>query len=136
MPAAPRGRGGLQHVGLELQAVLAVGEPDPGGGDPLARADGWRMSDKGDEVALASCLDLQDGKAVFGVVEGDPLHRARQRLFGRTCGGVRSADGSDGHGNQAGTGTARERIGCHKLRREGQLTCGGSEAQGQPLRGT
>ena len=36
---SPGGRGGLEHLGLELKPMRAVGEPDPGGGDPLARSD-------------------------------------------------------------------------------------------------
>ena len=110
-PRSPRGRGGLQHLGLELQAVLAVGEPDAGGGDPLARADGRRVSDEGDEVALAARLHLQDGKAGLGIVEGDALDRARQRLFRRTSGGLRSADSHGGH-EITRAREARERIGC------------------------
>src|SRR3712207_7458776 len=62
---------------------------------------------KSDEVALTPCLDLQDGEAVLGIVEGDPLHRARQCLSRRTCGGV-SAHGNDGHGDQAGAGADRK----------------------------
>ena len=43
-----------------------------------------RVSDKGDEITLASCLHLQDGKGGLGVLERDPFDRARQRLSERT----------------------------------------------------
>ena len=43
-----------------------------------------RVADDRDEVALAARLHLQDGKAVLGIVEGDALDRARQRLQGRS----------------------------------------------------
>ena len=39
-----------------------------------------RVSDHGDEVALAPRLHLEDAEAVLGVVEGDALDRARQSL--------------------------------------------------------
>src|SRR5918995_1160861 len=55
-----------------------------------------RLADEGDEVALAARLDLQDGKAILGIVEGDALDRARQRLFRRTCRRVRACS-NDGH---------------------------------------
>ena len=47
------------------------------------------MSHHGDEVALAPCLDLEDGKAVLGIVVGDALDRSGEsfercsRLRGR-----------------------------------------------------
>ena len=42
------------------------------------------MADDRDEVALAPGLDLEDGKAVLGIVEGDALDRAREGLQGRS----------------------------------------------------
>ena len=42
------------------------------------------VADEGDEVALAARLHLQDGKAILGIVEGDALDRARQRLQDRS----------------------------------------------------
>ena len=115
-PLSTRGRGGRQHLGLELQAVLAVGEPDAGGGDPLACADGRRVSDEGDEVALAARLHLQDGKAGLGVVERDALDRARQRLSGR------------GHG--------RDGVGALAIRRpqRGLLRAGAARDHVDPVR--
>ena len=46
----------------------------------LAGADRRRVADHGHQVALAPRLDAQDAEAVVGVVEGDPLDEAGERL--------------------------------------------------------
>jgi hypothetical protein len=76
----PGRRRGLERLGLELEPVLTVGEPDAGRGDPLACPDAWGMADHRHEVALASGLHLQDAEARLGIVEGDAFHRARECL--------------------------------------------------------
>src|SRR5215213_6038456 len=40
------------------------------------------MADHSDEVALTTRLHLEIGEAALGIVEGDALDRARQRLHG------------------------------------------------------
>ena len=78
-----RRRRGLEEVRLELEAVRAVGDPDPDGVDEFARRDRRRVADDRDEVALAARLHLQDGEAVVLIVEGHALDRADERLSGR-----------------------------------------------------
>ena len=56
-------------------------EPDPGRRDPLAGSDGRRMSDHRHKVALAPRLDLEHAEAGLGVVKGDALDRASERLY-------------------------------------------------------
>jgi len=78
-----RWRRGLEKVRLELEAVSAVGDPNPDGVDEFARRDRSNMADDGNKVALAARLHLQHGEAVVLIVEGHPLDRADERLSGR-----------------------------------------------------
>jgi hypothetical protein len=38
------------------------------------------MANHCDKVTFATGMDLQDGKAILSIVEGDPLHRACEGL--------------------------------------------------------
>ena len=80
----PGRRCGLEHLGLELEAVGAVADPDAAGGDPFAGRDRRRMADHRHKVPFATGMDLQDSEAVLGIVEGDALDRAREGLQGRS----------------------------------------------------
>ncbi len=68
-----RGRGRLEEVNPELQAVRAVIGPGARRLDPLAGRDHRGLPDDGDEVALPACLEAQHAKAVLLVVERDAL---------------------------------------------------------------
>ena len=52
----------------------------PARGDPLACSNGRRMADNRHKIAFAPRMDFQDSEAVLGIVEGDALDRARERL--------------------------------------------------------
>ena len=60
--------------------MRAVADPDAAGRDPFARRTAGRMADHGHKITLASRVDLQDSKAILGVVEGDAFDRAREGL--------------------------------------------------------
>ena len=79
-PLGGRRRRGLEEVGLELQPMRPVGEPDADGVDELAGRNRRRMADDGDEIAVAARLHLQDGESAVLVMEGDALDRADERF--------------------------------------------------------
>ncbi len=74
------GRGGAHEARPELEAVGAVVDPLPRGGDPLARTDHGGVADRGDEIAVPARLDAEHAEAVLGIVEGDALDRPGQDL--------------------------------------------------------
>ena len=79
-----RRRRRLQQIGLELQAVRAIGDPDADGVDEFAGRDRRRMADDGDEIAPPARLHLQDREAVLLVVKRHPLDGADERFTGRS----------------------------------------------------
>ena len=76
----PGWRRGLEHLGLELEAVGAVTDPDATGGDPFAGGDTWGMANHRYEVPFSTGMDLQHGEAILGIVVGDALDRACEGL--------------------------------------------------------
>jgi hypothetical protein len=80
-----RRRRGLQHIGLELETVRAVGQPDPDRVDVLAGRDRGRMPDERHQIPLAARLHPDHREAGIRVVERDPLDAADQRLAFRTA---------------------------------------------------
>ena len=91
-----RARGDADElVGLELAAVDLVLDPGADRLHVLALPDRLGAADDGDhgrtgELEVARQLDVQDGVAVFVVVEDDALDRPLDRLLagGVSCGGV------------------------------------------------
>ena len=63
--------------------MRAVVDPAPARLDELAGRDHRRMTEHGDQVALAAGFDPQHAEAVLIAVEGDALDQAGQNL-GRT----------------------------------------------------
>lgn len=63
---------------LELQAVIAVVDPDSGGGDPFSGRDRRGVPYRRYQVPLAACLDAQDAEAVVGVMECNALDEPRE----------------------------------------------------------
>ena len=91
-PLSPgRGRG-LEHVGFELKPVHAVETHAPVAviHSPAPIAGAWPTTVT--RSRLAACLDLEDAKAILGVVEGDALDRARERLDRRASLHLTGAD--------------------------------------------
>ena len=88
LDALGRGRRGrLQRIGLELQAMRAIGEPDADGMDEFAGRDESGMADDGDKIAPPARLHLQDGETIFLVVKRHPLDGADERFTGGSGGG-------------------------------------------------
>src|SRR5467141_3852822 len=69
-------RCGLEERGLELDAVGAVVDPGSARLNELAGRDHRRVTEDGDQVALAAGFDAQHAEAVLFVVEGDALDEA------------------------------------------------------------
>ena len=82
-PLRRRRRRGLQEIRLELKPMAAVGDPDADGVDVFPGGDRRHVTDDGHEVALASRLHLQDGKAVVVVMERHPLDGTDEGFFRR-----------------------------------------------------
>src|SRR5512132_2583160 len=82
-----RRRRRTQEVGAELHAVRPIVDPPATRLDELAGADRRRMTDDGNQIALAARLHPQHAEAVVLVVEGHALDEAGQvfarRLSGR-----------------------------------------------------
>ena len=76
-----RGRAGLDEVGFELQAVIAVLDPGALRGHPLARRDIRHIPDHRDQVALPLDFHPQNRKTGLVVVIGDPLHHASHSIL-------------------------------------------------------
>ena len=70
------GRRGLDLIGLELEAVGAVGDPVAGRNDIFAGHELLRVADHGHDLAMPARLHAQDAVAVIEVVERDALDRA------------------------------------------------------------
>lgn len=62
-------------LGLELETVIAVVDPDAGRFDEVASADRGRMARYGNEIALAAHPGAQHAEAVLGIVKGHALDR-------------------------------------------------------------
>jgi hypothetical protein len=58
----------------------AVVDPIAGRRDPLAGRDHGGMADQGDQLALATGLNPQDAKTIFGVLVSDALDQAGEHL--------------------------------------------------------
>ena len=97
-------RRGAELVGLELQAVVAVLHPGARRLDVFPGHGGGQIADHGDQVAAAVGLDAQHGKAGVGVVKGDALDQAAQRLAHRAI----VTDGVRPTGGQQRTGKVLE----------------------------
>jgi hypothetical protein len=69
-----------------LYAVRPIVDPPATRLDELASADRRRMTDNGDQIALAARLHPQHAEAVILVVEGHPLDEAGQVLACRLSG--------------------------------------------------
>ena len=75
-PFDRRRRCRLEERGSELDAMRAVVDPAPAGLDELAGRDHRRVTEDGDQVALAAGFDAEHAEAVLFVVEGDALDEA------------------------------------------------------------
>ena len=78
----PFGVGGLANLGvgrLELRAMTGVHVPLPGKREQLAGLDGGQGANDGHRLTPSSLPELQDGKARFRVIEGDPLDGTIER---------------------------------------------------------
>ena len=73
MPSAVVGRCRLQRIGLELQAMRAIGEPDADGVDEFAGGDESGMAHDGDKIAPPARLHFEDREAVLLVVKRHTL---------------------------------------------------------------
>jgi hypothetical protein len=72
-PFGRRRRCNLEERGSELDAVSAVVDPGAARLDELAGSDHRRVTEDGDQVALAAGFDAQHAEPVLFVVEGDAL---------------------------------------------------------------
>jgi hypothetical protein len=72
-PFDRRRRCSLEKRGPELDAVRAVVDPGSARLDELASRDHRRVTEDGDQVALAAGFDAEHAEAVLFVVEGDAL---------------------------------------------------------------
>jgi hypothetical protein len=78
-----RRRRGAHEARLELLPMGTVIDPFARCRNPFAGGDHRSVTDDGDQVAVAPRLDPENAKAVFGVVEGDPLDESGQNLPSR-----------------------------------------------------
>ena len=69
-----------------------VADPGPTCGDPLAGADGGCVTDDHDEIAPTPDLDLENAKAILGIMKGDALDCACERLKGNVTGNLIGSD--------------------------------------------
>ena len=76
----PRGRGHLERVGTELEAVLAIRDPSPRGRQPLPGGDRGSVAHHRHEVVPAAGVNFQDAEARLGAVERHPLDRAGKHV--------------------------------------------------------
>jgi hypothetical protein len=70
----------VKEAGLELLAMGAVVRPVAGGRNPLASGDHGGVANDGDEIAVTTCLDPNDAKAVVGILIGDALNQSGQHF--------------------------------------------------------
>ena len=75
-----RGRGGLEHVRIELQPVCSICQPDSDGVDVLAGGDRRGMTDERNQVPFPARLDLEDRESRVRVVERHPFDATDQAL--------------------------------------------------------
>ena len=78
MPSSVVGGTTRSCVGLELQAMRAVGHPAAGALDIFPWRDGRGGTHHGDQIAVAAHLDAEDAEAGLLTVEGDAFHAARE----------------------------------------------------------
>ena len=71
---------GLENLGLELQSMGSVAYPNAARRDPFTSRHGRAVADHGHKIPLASRMNLQDGKAILGIVEGNAFDGAREGL--------------------------------------------------------
>jgi hypothetical protein len=88
-----RRRGRLEHIGLELKAMRAIGEPDAHGMNEFARRDRSRMPDDRDEIAPPARFHLQDREAILLIMKSHPLDGADERFTRRSgvAGGLQNS---------------------------------------------
>ncbi len=85
----------LQQVGLELQAMRSIRQPNPDRVDVLTGGDRSGMPNDGDQVPPASRLHLEDSKAGIRIMESHPLDATDQCLAFRSK--LHSRGGTNGH---------------------------------------
>jgi len=73
-PLGRRRRRGLEERGSELDPMRAVIDPAPARLDELTGRDHRRVTEDGDQLALATGFDAQHAEPVLLVVEGDALN--------------------------------------------------------------
>jgi len=70
----------LKGVGLKLKTVDTIADPTPCRSDPLSGSDCRGVTDDGGEIASPAHLNLEDAEAVLGIVKGDTLNGACERV--------------------------------------------------------
>ena len=70
------GRYDLHHRRFKLQPVLFVSDPSTFGNEPFSGGHRRQRSDNGRLFSVPLCLDAEDAKTAFLIVEGDALDQA------------------------------------------------------------
>ena len=76
-----RWRRGLEKPRPELLTLGAIVDPSARCSDSLAGGDGGGVAHDGHQIAVSARLRPEHAVAVLGVVEGDPLDEASEKLL-------------------------------------------------------